>query len=102
VSPKDNKEETSQGDTAFLFLRRPLRSIGVLSNPLLLWGIGFELILAAAIIYLPPMQTVLGTAPLSLDMLVFTLPFPIIVWGADELRRWLLRRKDKHATTDEA
>jgi calcium-translocating P-type ATPase len=95
---------TGQIGTAFAARTQhaSLRSIGVLSNPLLLWGIGFELILAAAIIYLPPMQTVLGTAPLSLDMLVFTLPFPIIVWGADELRRWLLRRKDKHATDDEA
>ena len=24
----------------------------------------------------------------------FTLPFPFIVWGADELRRWLLRRRE--------
>ncbi|EME62565.1 cation-translocating P-type ATPase [Amycolatopsis decaplanina] len=77
--------------------RASLRSIGVLSNPLLLWGIAFELVLAAAIIYLPPLQSVLGTAPLTLDMLALTVPFPIIVWGADELRRWLLRRTNKHA-----
>jgi len=95
---------TGQIGTAFAARteRVSLRSIGALSNPLLLWGIGFELILAAAIIYLPPIQGVLGTAPLSLDMLVFTLPFPITVWGADELRRWLLRRKDKRAAVDEA
>lgn len=70
-----------------------LRSIGVFSNPLLLWGIAFELVLAAAFIYLPPLQSVLGTAPLTPDMLAFTAPYPIIVWGADELRRWLLRHK---------
>ncbi|MGW4587815.1 cation-translocating P-type ATPase [Amycolatopsis thermoflava] len=75
--------------------RASLRSIGVFSNPLLLWGIAFELVLTAAIIYLPPLQSVLGTAPLTLDMLALTVPFPIIVWGADELRRWLLRRRDK-------
>ncbi|MEV2225927.1 cation-transporting P-type ATPase [Nocardia vinacea] len=72
-----------------------LRSIGVFSNPLLLWGIAFELALTAAIIYLPPLQTALGTASLTPGMLAFTAPYPIIVWGADELRRWLLRHKNQ-------
>ncbi|MBF6470048.1 cation-transporting P-type ATPase [Nocardia beijingensis] len=72
--------------------RASLRSIGVLSNRLLLWGIGFELALAAVIIYLPVMQSLLGTAALTPAMLAFTLPYPFIVWGADELRRELLRR----------
>ena len=37
----------------------------------------------------------LGTAGLPVHDLAFLLPYPFIVWGADELRRWLLRR---HAT----
>ncbi|BBX82146.1 cation-translocating P-type ATPase [Mycolicibacterium aubagnense] len=69
-----------------------LKTVGVLSNPLLLWGIAFELALAAVIIYVPPVQTVLGTAALSPTMLALTIPYPFIVWGADELRRWLIRR----------
>ena len=69
-----------------------LRSIGPLSNRLLLWGILFELALAVLLIYAPPFQSALGTAALTPEMLVFVVPFPIIVWGADELRRWLLRR----------
>ncbi|UGT67823.1 cation-transporting P-type ATPase [Nocardia gipuzkoensis] len=73
--------------------RASLRSIGVLSNPLLLWGIAFELALAAIIIYAPVMQNLLGTAALTPAMLAFTLPYPFIVWGADELRRWLVRRR---------
>ncbi|MGZ5309739.1 MAG: cation-translocating P-type ATPase [Solirubrobacterales bacterium] len=73
--------------------RASLRSIGVLSNRLLLWGIAFELALAALIIYAPPLQSLLSTAALDPHMLLFTLPFPFIVWGADELRRWLLRRR---------
>ncbi|HST33733.1 MAG TPA: cation-transporting P-type ATPase [Solirubrobacteraceae bacterium] len=73
--------------------RASLRSVGVFSNPLLLWGIGFELALAAAIIYLPPLQSLLGTAALGPDALALTLPFPFIVWGADELRRFLIRRR---------
>jgi calcium-translocating P-type ATPase len=75
--------------------RASLRSIGVFSNPLLLWGIAFELVLAAIFIYAPPFQSLLGTAPLSLDALAFALPFPFIVWGADELRRFLLRRRER-------
>jgi calcium-translocating P-type ATPase len=73
--------------------RASLRSVGVFSNPLLLWGIAFELLLAAAIIYLPPLQSLLGTAALGPDALALTLPFPFIVWGADELRRLLIRRR---------
>jgi magnesium-transporting ATPase (P-type) len=72
--------------------RASLRSVGVFSNRLLLWGIAFELVLAAAIIYLPPLQSLLATAPLPPEALALTLPFPFIVWGADELRRWFMRR----------
>jgi calcium-translocating P-type ATPase len=74
--------------------RASLRSIGVFSNRLLLWGIAFELAISALIIYAPPLQSLLDTAALAPHMLLFTLPFPFIVWGADELRRWLLRRRD--------
>jgi calcium-translocating P-type ATPase len=71
----------------------PLRAVGVLSNPLLLWGIAFELAFTAAVVYVPVLQDVFGTAALGLDALLFIAPFPLIVWGADELRRWLHRRR---------
>jgi calcium-translocating P-type ATPase len=70
-----------------------LRSVGVFTNRLLLWGIAFELALAALLIYVPPFQTLLPTAALSPTDLLFALPFPFIVWGADELRRYLIRRR---------
>jgi calcium-translocating P-type ATPase len=72
--------------------RASLRSVGVFSNTLLIWGIAFELVLAAVLIYAPPFQSLLGTAALEPRMLLFVTPFPFIVWGADELRRWVLRR----------
>lgn len=77
--------------------RASLRSIGVSSNRLLLWGIAFELLLAAVLIYAPPFQSLLQTAALTPDMPLFVLPFPFIVWGADELRRLLLRRSGKRS-----
>jgi magnesium-transporting ATPase (P-type) len=73
--------------------RASLRDVGVFSNPLLLWGIAFELAFTAALIYVPLLQDVFGTAALSLDAMLFVVPFPFIVWGADEIRRWLQRRR---------
>jgi magnesium-transporting ATPase (P-type) len=68
-----------------------LRAIGVFSNRLLLWGIAFELAFAAAVVYLPPLQRVFGTAPLGLPELAVLAVFPVVVWGSDELRRWWRR-----------
>jgi calcium-translocating P-type ATPase len=70
-----------------------LRSVGVFSNRLLLWGIAFELALAAVLIYVPVCQDLLGTEALPWHYLLAVVPFPFIVWGADELRRWLARRR---------
>jgi magnesium-transporting ATPase (P-type) len=69
-----------------------LRSIGLTSNRLLLGGIAFELVFAAAVIYLPPMQAVFGTAALPGWVLVLLVPMPLLVWGLDEIYRALRRR----------
>jgi alkylhydroperoxidase/carboxymuconolactone decarboxylase family protein YurZ len=45
----------------------PTERIDLLTNPLRLWGIAFELGLALAVIYLPPFQDLLHTAALGLD-----------------------------------
>ena len=75
--------------------RASLRSVGVFTNRFLLGGITVSLAFAAALIYLPALNTVFGTAPLTAGQLAIVVPFPFIVWGADELRRWLLRRRDR-------
>ena len=79
--------------------RVSLRSIGVFSNRLLLWDIAFELVLAALLVYVPPFQELLHMAPPSADQLLLLLPFPFIVWGADELRRYFLRRANPSVIT---
>ena len=85
---------TGQIGTAFPVRtqRASLWSVGVLSNRYLLAGIAAEIALAAGFVYLPVFQSLLGTEPLPLSDLLLLLPFPLIVWGADELRRYLLRR----------
>lgn len=69
-----------------------LFSVGLRSNPLLLWGIAFELTFTAAVIYAPPLQAVFGTAALTPDQLLMLLPFPFVVWGVDEAIRGRRRR----------
>jgi calcium-translocating P-type ATPase len=82
--------------------RQSLRSIGVFTNRLLLWGIAFELVFAAAVIYLPALQSIFKTAGLGAGELLVLLAFPIVVWGSDELRRWLVRRHDTRRPTTSA
>ncbi|QKW36996.1 cation-transporting P-type ATPase [Actinomadura sp. NAK00032] len=72
-----------------------LREVGLAGNPLLLAGIAFELLFAAALIYLPPLQDLFGTAALPWDVLAIIAVFPLIVWGTDELRRWKRRRTSR-------
>jgi calcium-translocating P-type ATPase len=72
--------------------RASLWSVGVFSNRYLLLAIAAELAVAAVLVYAPPLQSLLGTAALPGRYLLLLLPYPLIVWGADELRKYLLRR----------
>jgi calcium-translocating P-type ATPase len=73
--------------------RAPLRSIGVFSNPYLLGAIAGVVLFAALFMYVPALRTLLGTAALPPRYLVLLLPYPFIVLGADELRKWVVRRR---------
>ncbi|MFH8253924.1 HAD-IC family P-type ATPase [Streptomyces roseolus] len=77
-----------------------LREIGVLSNPLLLAGIAFELCFTAALVYAPPLQRVFGTAALPWDVVLLIGTFPLVVWGVDEARR--ARRRRQRARWEDA
>ena len=73
--------------------RESLRSIGVFSNVYLVGAIAGVIVLGGLFVYAPPLQHVLGTAALPARDLLFLLPYPFIVLGADELRRWVIRRR---------
>jgi magnesium-transporting ATPase (P-type) len=75
--------------------RVSLRRIGVFTNPLLLKAIGIALLFAALVVYAPFAHTIFGTAALAPRQLATVAPFPFIVWGADELRRWAKRRRQR-------
>lgn len=71
--------------------RASLRQVGFFTNPLLLWGIVGELAFTAAVVYAPPLQALFGTRPLGWMELAVLLPFPVVVWGTDEIWRALRR-----------
>ncbi len=79
-----------------------LRAVGVFSNSWLIWAILVELLFAAAVVYLPPLQHVFGTAALSWWQLLLVLPFPFAVWGVDEFHRARLRRPPTTGTVGTA
>jgi magnesium-transporting ATPase (P-type) len=81
--------------TAFAVRTRQasLRSVGVFSNRYLLWAIAGELAIAAVFVVVPPCQALLGTAVPPVHDLLLLIPFPFIVWGADELRKWVIRTR---------
>jgi magnesium-transporting ATPase (P-type) len=71
--------------------RASLRAIGFFTNPALLVGIAVEIAFAFVLIYVPVMHGLFGTAALSPAQLALVVPFPFVVWGADEIRRAIVR-----------
>src|SRR5450759_3250412 len=66
--------------------RASLREVGVTTNPLLLGGIAVEIAFAAALVYLPFMHAIFGTATPSPAQLALVLPYPFIVGAPDDER----------------
>jgi hypothetical protein len=64
----------------------------VFTNRLLLYGIVFELLFTAALMYTPALRHLFGTVPLPAPTLAMLASFPLIVWAVDEFARWRQRR----------
>ncbi|MBE0446672.1 MAG: cation-transporting P-type ATPase [Actinobacteria bacterium] len=73
--------------------RASVFEVGLFSNRWVILGIIFSLLVAAAVIYIPFMQNIFGTAPLGVFEWVAALLFGIVILVADELRKSYLRRK---------
>ncbi len=71
--------------------RRSSLSLGILSNPLILVGIGVEMALILAIVYTRPGNWLFATAPIGIAPWLFTAPFAIAMWALEELRKAWLR-----------
>ncbi|NMG76957.1 cation-translocating P-type ATPase [Aromatoleum diolicum] len=78
--------------------RRPVWPLGLAANPLLLWGLGFELVLIAAIVYLPVGNQLFGTAPLPAEVWLQMLPLVLLMIVIEESRKaWVRRRIARRA-----
>ncbi|MFD7006185.1 cation-translocating P-type ATPase [Rhodococcus jostii] len=76
-----------------------LTEVGIASNPLLLWGIAFEVCFAALVVTVPALRLVFGTVAPSWHQVLWLLPLPFVVWGCDELWRWHRRRTPRSTAT---
>ncbi len=60
-------------------------------NPLIVYGIIFELVLLLLIVYTPWGNALFGTAPLVVGVWLFILPFGLGMWLLEEARKALVR-----------
>ena len=76
--------------------RESIFTVGLFTNRLLLWGIASEVLILLALSYVPFLQSVFSTAPLTTTDWIFLLIFPPLMLLAEELRkawgRWRTKR----------
>jgi len=69
-----------------------IATVGFFSNKLRLWGVGGELLGLAALMYIPVLQKIFSTAPLTLHEWLVMACFTPVLLIADEIRKFILRR----------
>ena len=74
--------------------RQSIFTVGIFANKLVWLGIGTELLLLAAISYIPLLNTFFGTAPLQAWHFALSLPFALLILAGDELRRVYVRKEN--------
>jgi P-type Ca2+ transporter type 2C len=73
--------------------------IGLFGNRFLLWGIAFELAFAAALIYVPLLQRVFGTAAIGAEWWLVLGAFVPGIFLAEEARKAVIRRRASRRAT---
>jgi magnesium-transporting ATPase (P-type) len=73
--------------------RQSVRTIGLLSNRMLLAGIAVEIAMVALLAYTPGLDQIFHTSDLSPREWLFLLLWPPLVLGAEELRKAVVRRR---------
>lgn len=65
--------------------------IGLFSNRFYLWGIVCELGVVLALFYIPPLQKIFGTKPISGLTWLFLFIWPVVILFAEEARKAIAR-----------
>jgi len=71
--------------------RQSIVKVGFFTNKLRWWGLGSELLGIAALMYVPVLQKVFSTAPLTGREWLVMAAFAPVLLIADEIRKFVLR-----------
>jgi P-type Ca2+ transporter type 2C len=72
-----------------------LVQLGVFTNPALLGAVLLTFLLQMAVVYVPFLQNIFGTVPLTLEQLLFSLGLSTIVFIAVEVVKWVRQQTEK-------
>ncbi len=78
---------------AFRTSRESVFRIGLLSNRFLLVGIAFEIALLFALLYVPALPEAFHMRPLDPRAWLLLAVWPVMVFGAEEARKAVVRRR---------
>ena len=67
--------------------KESILNLGFFSNRLLLLGVGCEIVLGIAFVYLPPFQSILNPRALGINDWFLLIPFPLFLFLAEEVRK---------------
>jgi Ca2+-transporting ATPase len=70
-----------------------LFQIGIFSNRALLGAVVLTLLLQLAVIYLPFMNVIFETTPLTPQDLLVTVVFGLVLFAAVEIEKWIKRQR---------
>jgi len=72
--------------------RTSVLEVGIFKNRWIIRGIAFSVVVMLSIIYIPPLQGIFGTTALGLIEWLYLLTFVPIMFLADEIRKYMVRR----------
>jgi Ca2+-transporting ATPase len=79
--------------------RDSIFKIGFRSNPAMLWAVLLTFALQLAVIYVPFLQNLFNTQPLTALELGISLVFSTVVFWAVEMEKWIIRRRSSEEAT---
>jgi magnesium-transporting ATPase (P-type) len=80
--------------------RQSILAVGFFTNKLRWWGLGAELLGLAALMYVPVLQRIFSTAPLTWQEWGVMALFAPVLLVADEIRKFFLRRMARKTVVD--